>query len=152
MSLKKQQRLIQVTSDKKQHVKLYKAGKVWLSMGITFAVLGLAGCSTTTLAKADVTAATGSTSVTQTSAVTSDKAPNSQQPKGTLTPAQTTTPAAATNSASTTKTIPQINNADLQSASSLTTPTDTTNLGSASSSEVEAAKKAGCATLCCYGS
>lgn len=56
----KYQRLLNDTSIKKRHVKLYKVGKLWVAMGITVAALGMASFSTTALAATDDTTTTTS--------------------------------------------------------------------------------------------
>lgn len=64
-----------VTNGEPKHrVKLYKAGKLWLAMGITSAALGLATIATTSsvTVKADTTDATDTTQTGETSAAVTD--------------------------------------------------------------------------------
>lgn len=55
MTKNNQQQLTQATTERKHHVKLYKAGKLWLAAGITTAAMGIAAISGGVVANADST-------------------------------------------------------------------------------------------------
>ncbi|KRL80955.1 KxYKxGKxW signal peptide domain-containing protein [Secundilactobacillus paracollinoides] len=60
---------MQATTERKHHVKLYKAGKLWLAAGITTAAMGIAAISGGVVANAD---STGEPASGETTSVTND--------------------------------------------------------------------------------
>lgn len=66
MTKNNHQQLMQATTERKHHVKLYRAGKLWLAAGITTAAMGIAAISGGVVANADANASTGEAETTQT--------------------------------------------------------------------------------------